>query len=576
MSEYVIEVRNLTFTYPGGATALRNVSFNVRKGEYLVIMGPNGAGKTTLCLFLNGVIPNVTGGTVEGSVRVMGKNTFEHHVYELALNVGMVLQDPEAQLFASDVRSEVAFAAENLGLRREEILQRIAWALRTVRLEGMEQRTPRQLSGGQKQRLAIAAALVMRPDILVLDEPTSQLDPIGTTEVFSVLQRLNQEMGMTVVLSSHNSEIIAEYADRIILLNNGEIVADGTPSEIFSNIDLLKKTFIKIPDVTLLEHKLLKRPDNHYYSVTLNQSIEKMSQLIECGKLKVNSKLVQAETQRKHISKTPHIEIRNLNYVYPGLTPFQALYDINMTVYREEFVALIGQNGSGKTTLLKNILGILKPTQGEIYIDGVNSKEASVAEWSKKIGLVLQNPDIQLFRMSAAEEVAFGLEKLGLPREVIEQRVEHALKATGLWEYKDVYPFKFSFGDRRKLAVAAVVAMEPQVLIFDEPTTGQDYKGRYELVEIARQLNEQGTTVIMVTHDMDLVAKYAERVFVMGQGRLLLEGPTSEVFNQSEILASTFLAPPQISLLAQNLSKYHVPSTVLTVDEMCTVFSETF
>lgn len=572
MSDYVIEVSHLTFTYPGGATALKDVTFKVKQGEYLVIMGPNGAGKTTLCLFLNGVIPNVTGGIVQGSVRVMGKNTFEHHVYELALNVGMVLQDPEAQLFASDVRSEVAFAAENLGMNREEILKRIEWALKTVRLEGMEQRTPRQLSGGQKQRLAIAAALVMRPDILVLDEPTSQLDPVGTNEVFSVLQRLNRELGMTVVLSSHNSEIIAEYADRILLLDKGEIVADGTPAEIFSNIDLLKKTFVKIPDVTLLEYKLLKKPDNHYYSITLHQSIKKMSQLIEGGRLKVNSKIAQAELQTEQSSETPHIEIRNLNFVYPGLTPFQALFDINMIVYRGEFVALIGQNGSGKTTLLKNILGILKPTQGEIYIDGVNSQEASVAEWSRKIGLVLQNPDIQLFRMSAAEEVTFGLEKLGLPKEEINQRVEKALKATGLWEHRDVYPFKFSFGDRRKLAVAAVVAMEPQVLIFDEPTTGQDYKGRYELVEIARQLNEQGTTVIMVTHDMDLVAKYAKRVFVMGQGRLLLEGPTAQVFNQSEVLASTFLAPPQISLLAQNLSNYHVPSTVLTVDEMCAVF----
>jgi energy-coupling factor transport system ATP-binding protein len=274
----------------------------------------------------------------------------------------------------------------------------------------------------------------------------------------------------------------------------------------------------------------------------------------------------------KQTNERPHIEIRNLSYVYPGQVPFQALYHINMTVNRGEFVGLVGQNGSGKTTLLKNVLGILKPTEGEIFIDGVNSKEASVAEWSYKIGLVLQNPDIQLFRMSAAEEVVFGLEKLGLPDDVIQKRVGDALRATGLLEFKDVYPFKLSFGDRRKLAVAAVVAMEPQVLIFDEPTTGQDYRGRYELVEIARQLNEQGTTVIMVTHDMDLVAKYTQRVFVLGEGRLLLEGPTAEVFNQREILASTYLAPPQISLLAQNLRRFGVPPTVLSVDEMCQVF----
>lgn len=570
MSENVIEVKDLTFFYPGGTKALDDVSFTIEKGEYVALMGHNGAGKSTTCLFLNGAIPNVTGGTVQGSVHVMGQNTVEHHVYELALNVGMVLQDPETQLFTSDVRSEVAFAAENLGIDREEILERIEWVLETVRLEGLEKRTPRQLSGGQKQRLAIAAGLVMQPDILVLDEPTSQLDPLGTEEVFSVLRELNDDLGMTIVLASHKSQIVAEYADRIILLDDGRIVADGTPQEIFSQVDLLRETEVKIPDVTMIEHKLREKQEQlkeSPASVTLAECAGKLSSYLDTDMLRVVAPEAGVEVGEEE--GETHISIENVGYVYEGAVPCRALKGIDLTIARGQFVGLIGQNGAGKTTMLKNIMGLLTPTEGNIYIDGMASSEATVAEWSRKIGLVLQNPDIQLFKMSIEEEVTFGLEKMGLPEDEIERRVTAALEATGLEEHREVYPFNLSFGDRRKLAVAAVVAMRPQVLIFDEPTTGQDYRGRYELVEIARELNEDGTTVIMVTHDMDLVAKYTDHVFVLGDGQLLLQGTTAEVFSRPDVLASTFLAPPQVTQLAQMLEEYGIPPDILAVDELC-------
>jgi energy-coupling factor transport system ATP-binding protein len=574
MAENVIEIQDVSFTYTSGTKALDRLSLEVKKGEYVAIMGPNGAGKSTLCLLLNGVIPNVLGGRMTGSVQVVGLNTFDHYVYELAVHVGMVLQDPETQLFSSDVSSEVAFAAENRGVEPEEILRRLQWVLETVRLNGVEKRTPQQLSGGQKQRLAIAANLVVHPEILVLDEPTSQLDPVGTEEVFSVLRKLNREMGITIVLSSHNSEMVAQYADRIILLDKGKKVDDGTPKEIFSNIKLLKRISVKIPEVTLVGYSLQKRIDRQDLPITLDQCEARIAGLLNSGVLAVKEREPNPHNaEAKEKKQEPHIVVDSVSYVYPGAVPFKALDKVSLVVNRGEFVGLVGQNGSGKTTLLKNILGVLNPTEGKIYIDMVDSTKVTVAEWARKVGLVLQNPDPQLFKMSAEEEVAFGLWNLGLPQEEIARRVDRTLEMTGLSEFRKLYPFNFSFGNRRKLAVAAVVAMEPQVLIFDEPTTGQDYKGRYELAEIARELNEKGSTVVMVTHDMDLITKYTTRVFVLSQGRLLMEGTTREVFSRPDILAETFLSPPQVTQLAQRLSPYNVPPDVLSVKEFSRILA---
>jgi energy-coupling factor transport system ATP-binding protein len=237
-------------------------------------------------------------------------------------------------------------------------------------------------------------------------------------------------------------------------------------------------------------------------------------------------------------------------------------------VGKGEFVGIIGQNGAGKTTLVKQIIGLLKPTSGQIIVNGKDVAEESVEDMARTMGLVLQNPDAQLFAMSVAEEVAFGCTNLGLPQEEVAQRVDHALAATRLEEFREVYPFNLSFGDRRKLSVAAVVSMEPEVLIFDEPTTGQDYRGRRELADIAKRLNEMGRTVLMVTHDMDLIAEYTHRLIVMGDGKVLLDGPTAEVFQQVETLAETFITPPQVTQLAQALAEYGVSGNILVADEL--------
>ncbi len=564
MEEDYIKISNLSFTYPDGTLALKNINLAIKKGEYVVIMGQNGAGKTTLSLFLNGTIPNITGGTVEGTVTSAGLNPFERPVYEMAQKVGVVLQDPEAQLICSDVKAEVAFAAENLGLPREEIEKRIQWANKIVRLDGMEDRSPQQLSGGQKQRLAIAANLVMQPEVIVLDEPTSQLDPVGTTEVFSVLKDLNEKHNMTVVMAEHKSEAAAEFADRIVVLNNGEIVADGEPHEVFGNVDMLKKVYVKVPDVTMLAWKMKEKMPTGKYPITIPEAHSVIDGIAQ--KVNVSRTTFPVEIASRSSVAKPIVEVEDFHFSYPQAAT-EALAGVNAAIYDGEFVALIGQNGSGKTTLVKCLLGILRSKKGRIVVDGNDIKGTRPGELAKKIGLVLQNPDTQLFQMSVKEEIEFGLRNIGVPESEIEPRIDEAIKATGLEAWRDIYPFRLSFGDRRKVAVAAIIAMKPRILIFDEPTTGQDFRGRYELAEIAKQLNESGSTVIMITHDMDLVARYAKRTIVMGLGKIIAEGPTREIFKQTKLLEQTFLRPPQITQLSNEIG---VPamSGSLTVDEL--------
>jgi energy-coupling factor transporter ATP-binding protein EcfA2 len=570
-----ISVKNVTYTYPEQDTpALKDVSVQIEQGEYLVIMGPNGAGKTTFCILLNGVIPHVLGGKMRGRVKVADLDTRRHHVYEMAQYVGMVLQDPEAQIFTSSVRSEVAFAAENLGVPREEMVGRIEWALDVVRMQDFVRRAPSQLSGGQKQRLAIAAGLVMRPSVLVLDEPTSQLDPIGAQEVFSVLRDLNQDLNISIILSTHKSEHAARYADRVVVLDGGQIVARGTPTEVFSQVPLLDRIYVQVPAVTRVEWELKEVLNKDRYSVLLEDTHASLKELLD-----VQGAAKQAADKRQEVLSAPpvsedsHILLRNVSFHYPG-TDEKALDGVSISVGKGECVGIIGQNGAGKTTLVKNIIGLLKPTGGQIIVDGKDIAAESVEDMARTVGLVLQNPDAQLFAMSVAEEVAFGCTNLGLSQEQVAQRVERALAATGLDELRDVYPFNLSFGDRRKLSVAAVVSMEPEVLIFDEPTTGQDFRGRRELADIAKRLNEMGCTVLMVTHDMDLIAEYTQRLIVMGGGKVLLDGPTAEVFQQVETLAETFIAPPQVTQLAQTLAAYGVPGSILVADELHDVLKE--
>ena len=566
MSDVIVSVSNLSFQYEGGAEALKGISFDVKRGELFVVMGPNGAGKTTLCFILSGIIPNMYGGVRKGRVNVLGFDPWDQPIYETAKKVGVLLQDPESQLIMPSVFAELAFGPANLGVPKEEILKRIREALRIVGLEGFEDRHPRELSGGQKQRAALGAVLTMMPELLVLDEPTSQLDPLGTTEVLSAIRRL-KDLGITIIMTSHKTEEIAYLADKVLILNDGKIVAYGSPREVLSNVELLENVGVKPPAVSTYFYELRKKGINTFdVPILLEDAVNLARSMIYDGILKANAIKFDETT---HSKGEPIIEVKDVTFVYPGEPPVTAIKNINLTIYEGEFVGIIGQNGSGKTTLVKNIVGLLKPTKGKILFKGEDVTKYTVAELSKKIGLILQNPDYQLFTLSCEEEIRFGLKNIGVPEEEMEKRIDEALKFVGLEHLRDRYPFALSFGDRRKLAVAAIVAMNPEVIIMDEPTTAQDYRGRYMLADLAKRMHEKyGRTIIMITHDMDLVAKYAERLIVMWNGEILADGPTRKVFQMYDALEKAFLKPPQITQFAHHLRDEGVTPEVLTVEEM--------
>jgi energy-coupling factor transport system ATP-binding protein len=529
-------------------------------------MGANGAGKTTLCLSLNGVIPTVINGEYSGKVTVDGLVTTQHMVYEMAQKIGVTLQNPETQIFSPTVKSEIVFGCENLGIPRDEILERLDFALKVTRIELKENQSPAGLSGGQKQRLALAAAIALQPKVMVLDEPTSQLDPIGTEDVFKTIRDLNKKYQITVIVAEHKSEEIAEYADKILVLDEGEKLFYGTPREVFEEEETLRKIFVKIPRVSQLAH-FLKRGKNiepDRLPVTLDQGVEYLSALLDLGKFNIDTSKLKPP-KMKMPTHIPVIETKDLWHIYPGGT--RALRCIDLRIYQGDFVASIGQNGSGKTTLVKHFVGALKPTRGAVMLKGEETSKFTIGELARKVGLVLQNPDFMLFADSIKNEVAFGPRNLGFTPEEVDEKVKESLEVVGLDVELDLFPLRLSQGDRRKLSVAAIHAMEPEILILDEPTTGQDFKGRYDIVEIAERLNKKGHTIIMITHDMELVAKYAQRTIVMGVGKILLDGPTPEVFGRSDILKDTFIQPPQITQLFQKMSKYNFPRWVRSTTE---------
>ena len=542
-----------------------HLNLKINQGEFVAIMGENGASKSTICQMLNGIIPNSIGGRLSGQVLIHGLNTKEVGISELATRVGIVLEDPETQLFTTSVKAEVAFGPENLSLPPDEIEERIRWALETVRLSGYEERLPSSLSGGQKQRLAIAANIAMRPDILVLDEATSQLDPVGVEEVLSVVRELNQKYGMTIIMATDASEMIARLMDRVVVLNQGQLEADGTPIQIFSNTGLFKKLMIRSPQVSQLA-ALLKNEGHPLpvFPITVPEACEGLQ-----IQLKGTTSAPFEELKVVNYESRPlAIQVEHLDYIYQPLD-VHAVKDVSFEIHQGEFIALIGQNGSGKTTVLKNLLGLLRPTSGKVTVAGQDTKTTPVSEMARHVGFVLQNPDQQLFAETVEEEVAYGPRNLKLAKELIEQRVAEALKLVGLENKRQEFPPALPKGDRAKVVIASALALDPSIIILDEPTTGQDYRGCHQIMQIAQSLNQQGRTVVFVTHHMALVAEYAQRVIVLSGGKVLLDDSTQGIFARPDVVRQACIIPPQITELGQALpAGLGLPHTPLTVQSM--------
>lgn len=574
-NDVIISLQDVTFTYEGDVVALRDLNLTARRGEFVVVLGANGAGKSTLCYLLSGIVPHIYGGRRRGYVSVAGLDPWDEPLYVTSQRCGVLMQDPEVQLFMPTLKAELAFGPANLGVDRDEIQGRSQAALALVRLEGLEEHNPRDLSGGQKQRAALAAVLTMTPQVLVLDEPTSQLDPLGRWEVVEAVERLKQKGDLTIVMTTHETEEILRLADQVLVLERGETVHQGTPSEVFTQTDRLEEAGVKTPALILIQSQLIRPGDREAVpsgerrvNLTLPEVANQTRRAVEAGRLILRPEVLPRP--RPITSDAPVIlEARDLTVEYPGPPSVVALRGVNVRIRQGEFVGIVGQNGSGKSTLVKSFVGLLRPKKGEVLFRGESIRGLSVGDIARRVGLVLQNPDYQLFTTYCHEEIRFGLRNVGVPDEEIEQRVEEALQLVGLSEEADLFPFRLSFGDRRKLAVAATMALDPAVLIMDEPTTAQDHRGRYQLAELARRFHEEKQgTVLMITHDVDLIARYAHRLIVLYDGQVLLDGPTAQVFTQREELEKSFVVPPVAAQLAAELASLGVPPYVMTLEEL--------
>jgi energy-coupling factor transporter ATP-binding protein EcfA2 len=556
----VIRVRDLWWRYELGQDwALKGIDLTVRRGEFLVIVGPSGAGKSTLCLTLCGMIPHFSRGYYKGEVMIIGRETRKMKLSEITRKVGIVFQDPDTQFVTMSVEDEIAFPLENHGVPRQEMIERVRRTMEITRIIELKDKYPHELSGGQKQRVAIASILALEPEILILDEPTSDLDPVGKSEVFSMLAELKRA-GRTIILVEHNTEEAAKYADRVVLLRDGKIIMEGPPRKVFEEVESIKSAGVYPPQVTELAYTLSTRYGvRGELPITLEECLEWLREL--------NARIVtpnRLERSPTGVKGESIISLKDVSYSYPDGTA--ALRDVTLEFARGEFTAIIGQNGSGKTTLVKHIVGLLQPTVGEVRIFGKKTSEMSIKEIATKVGYVYQNPDHQLFCQTVYEECAYGLRNLGLSEPEIRRRVSEILGRVGLQGLEKVDTFLLGKGQRQRLAIASTLVMNPEVIIVDEPTTGQDMSQSTSIMELLASLHREGRTVLIVTHNMRLVAEYAERVVVMQAGRVVLDGDVRTVFSQVEKLREALITPPQITQLGQLLSGDSV--TPLTVEEM--------
>jgi len=536
-------------------TALSNLSLNIEKGEFVAVLGHNGSGKSTLARHINALLT-----PTEGKVFVKGFDTsLPENIWLIRQSAGMVFQNPDNQIIATIVEEDVAFGPENLGVVPLEIRKRVDECLSAVSMEEFRRKAPSLLSGGQKQRVAIAGILAMRPEIIVFDEATAMLDPIGRREVMNIAKRLNKEEGMTVIHITHYMEE-AVQADRVVVMSDGNIVMDGTPKEVFKNVEALKNLGLDVPQVTELTNQLIASGINLPSDIiTLEEQVEALMPLLISPQTTKSARQWNNTENLREIDNI--IELKGLSHVYSPGTVFEkvAVKDINLTVKKGEFFGIIGHTGSGKSTLIQHLNGLIKPTSGQILVNGedINSDKAKLRAVRQKVGLVFQYPENQLFEMTVRADVAFGPKNMGFDEKEVDRRVKRALGLVGIEEeFFDKSPFELSGGQKRRVAIAGVLAMEPEILVMDEPTAGLDPKGRDEIFSQIKALHkEMGNTVIIVSHSMEDIAKLAERVAVFDRGALKYLGTPTEIFKNVAELESIGLAAPQISYLIRELNE---------------------
>lgn len=485
MSTFALKVDNLSYKYPNTSNyAIKNININVNKGEFVFITGKSGCGKSTLARCINGILPKILGGKINGSIIVNGKNISDREVNDLAGDLGFIFQNPESQFFTLKVEDEVAFGPENMNLTKEEIEKRVKWALEKVEMYHKKNEIVFHLSEGQKQRVAIAANLSLLPEILILDEPTSNLDPPNSFKLFKSLKKL-KETGKTIILIDHRTQYGVELADRVLIMDNGHIELD-TDTEILKDKKIRQNYGIRNPGV-IIDYNFEK-------SIT-----------------KQNKDLI--------------LKVSNLSYTYPDGFSVEK---INFNLKKGQSLGILGANGSGKTTIAKLLSGLLSKDYG--CIEFLNSEVRKL-----KVGMIFQNPDHQLFMDSVYNELSFGMDKFEINQVELEERINEVLGSMNLRGMNERHPHSLSGGEKQRTIISAFLVREPSVLILDEPTTGMDYYHMQKLVKEIKRIQKKNISVILISHDLEFIQQATDKVIIMSRGKIINQGDSRTLLTKENL-----------------------------------------
>lgn len=543
MSESPLVVENLSFQYrTRPELAIENISFTLKPGEMLLIAGSSGCGKTTLARCINGLIPRSYGGKRNGKVLLHGKDVAEMQIAEISQIVGTLLQDPERQIVASNVYNEIAFGPENLGLPRDEVLDRVEQAMKRLKIEYLRERQTFNLSGGEKQKVALAGLLAMNPSILLLDEPLASLDPASAHEALEVFRSLADE-GKTVILIEHRVEdAIAAGPDRLMYMQGGHVKYLGPISTLPTEID----------------HHEVKLPAEWV-----------VKRVKETGEKIVRTDAIQSPERGEPLVVFDHVDFR-----YNDDSPL-ILQDVNLEIYHGDLIAVLGPNGAGKSTLVKHAIGLLKPTKGAVYVNGKDTRSMSVAQIARALGYVFQSPTHMLYAPTVKEELEFGPKNLEFKADVIEKSVMESIATVNLSGLEEYPPLGLSFGQQKRTTIAAVLAMQSKIMIMDEPTAGQDYANYTHFMDAMCQpldggrrslIAENFAATLFITHDLDLGVMYANRVLLFGDKHIVADGRPEDVLKNFDLLLKYRVRPT--SLLRMNLDLFSRTGQFLTAEAL--------
>ena len=553
MDKY-ISFNQFTFQYDAQAEAtLKDISFDIAKGEKVLILGPSGSGKSTLAQCLNGIIPNIHKGQAQGQVRIDGQDIFKQSIYDKSQLVSTVLQDPDGQFIGLTVAEDLAFALENDCAAQSEMKDKVAlWAER-LDLTSLLNHRPQDLSGGQKQRVSLAGVLIDESPILLFDEPLANLDPKSGQETIDLIDKIHKEVGATTIIIEHRLEdVLYRPVDRILLVNEGELLFNGSPDELLSSTLLLENGIREPLYVTVLRQLGFD-----------TRSAQNLSQLdaLDLSDLALPDRVLK---DKKDSSSDSILKVEGLSVSY-GDNP-AIIEDLSFSLKKGERLAIVGKNGAGKSTLAKALCGFV-PSQGKLTYKGQDISQDSIAERSERIGFVLQNPNQMISQTMIFDEVALGLRLRGIEEAEVEERVHEVLKTCGLYSFRKWPISALSFGQKKRVTIASILVLKPEIIILDEPTAGQDYKTYTDIMNFLDSLQKQGHTIVMITHDMQLMLEYSDRCLVVVEGKIIADDNPVTILNQKDLLESANLKQTSLYTLGQKLSSDPVEVTQYYIEK---------